>query len=151
VGGGVVRYVGIIVERDRALCVEPRDVSAFRAGDHGVAEGLDVHLAFGRTVGIYAAAFGWIVAIVVAETAAGGAVISSGWLQAGVWSRPGESDPLVRAGEVDMDFADVGAGEIDVTERCVVGSGLLERSFFVREVGVVRSVGGWIECRFVRC
>ena len=74
------------MQRDAALGVEPRDVAACRAGDHGIAEGLDVHRAFGRAVGIGAVAFGDVVAVVVAEAAAGGAVILGRWLQSGVWS-----------------------------------------------------------------
>ena len=34
---------------------------------------------------------------------------------------------MVRTREVDVDFADVRAGEIGIAERCVVGAGLLDR------------------------
>src|SRR6185312_3189893 len=109
----IVWNVGIVVEGDAALGVEPGDVSAGGAGAHGVAIGLDLPGAFRGAVGIHTAAFGGIVAIVVAETAAGGAVVAGGRLQICLRSGPGESDPVVGAGEVDGDFADVGVGKID--------------------------------------
>ena len=128
---GIVRNVGIVVERHAATSVEPGDVAALRAGAHGVGEGLDLPRAFRGAVGIYSATFGRVVAVVVAEAAAGRAVVLSGRLKSGVWSGPGERDPVVGAGEVDVDFADVSAGEVGVAERCIVRAGFLDRQFLI--------------------
>ncbi len=38
---------------------------------------------------------------------------------------------MVGAGEVDVDFADEGAGEVGIAKGCVVGSGLFERPLLV--------------------
>lgn len=83
---GVVRDEGIVVESDAAFGVEPCYEADFWAALHRVTERLDVHRAFGGAVGIYAATFRGLVAIVVAEAAAGGAVVLGARVKAGVGS-----------------------------------------------------------------